>query len=424
MGYIYASSGYADDVQEAVDMAIVGDYVVLPEGIWVWNGELVTIPDGGVNLIGASLAGCMGHEDGWAHYTPTTILRNNVQAQMINCGRETHGNGQLNPVRISGIQLEGFPPANVAEEQSGVNALYLRQIPNFRIDYCTFVNWGSAPVHITCNDGVYGANVSSYGVIDHNVITNPYKLTPPPDGNWYWGYGIGMSGTARLSDPDIMDEWDEQAQNWFGYYGFKKGGIVVYIEDNHINLPRHHISSLDFAFYTARYNLLDEPACGYQAAAIDVHGPAYPSGRGCVAYNNKIVGAVNNQKPWGGTYYSAAVGLRGGSSLIYNNEFICNLYNQYNYFLLLSKGDYVEGLEYQQIDQTYVWNNSYTGCTHITKPPEIIQDVHYFLRAPNQAQDGFTYTPYPYPHPLTVEGIHSLSVHSNPSNIPFTIRRI
>jgi hypothetical protein len=33
------------------------------------------------------------------------------------------------------------------------------------------------------------------------------------------------------------------------------------------------------------------------------------------------------------------------------------------------------------------------------------ENVNYFLRAPNQQQDGFTYAPYPYPHPLTLEGI-------------------
>jgi hypothetical protein len=404
---VTAASGSAADIQAAVNQvdAAGGGTVYIPAGTFYWNGETVNIPNGGVNLIGASMAGCSGHESNWDSYQPTTILHNIQSGPMINVGSQTHGQKILKSMRISGIQFEAIPPATVAQEDAGgATALYLRQIPNFRIDHNTFINWASSAISITANDGYGDVNVSSYGVIDHNVITNPYKLSAAPDGQWAWAYGIIMTGSYRPNDQNLLQNWDQSAQDWFGYYGPKPESSVVYVEDNHMSLCRHDLSSNGGAFYTSRFNLIDQPACRYTAGAIDVHGAAFPSGRGMVTYNNTIYGASNNQVPWPAPdrrYYSAAVDLRGGSSLVYNNTFLLDTDSPYNYFLLLSDGDYVSTLPFMNISQTYVWGNTYVNSVFSSVPSSIILNRDYFTREPTQAQDGFTYTPYPYPHPRT-----------------------
>ena len=53
----------------------------------------------------------------------------------------------------------------------------------------------------------------------------------------------------------------------------------------------------------------------------------------------------------------------------------------------------------------YIWDNIIPeGTTFVAEydPTNIIdEDVNWFRRAPTIEDDGFTYTPYPYPHPLT-----------------------
>jgi hypothetical protein len=414
---VWADSGLPDDIQLAItQISATGGTVYIPssitqpDGKWYWHGETVTIPSGGVNLIGASMAGCSGHESNWASYTATTILHNIhiPNKPMFIVGHDTHGQTTNEASRFSGIQFESDGPVDRADEDTGGNTcVVMHQIPNFRIDHCTFVNFTSTAIALSDNCGWGHVNVSCYGVVDHNVITNPYKLTPPPDAvaRWYWAYGIIVGGGMRADSEGILTEWDENVSDWFGYYGHKSSSTIAYIEDNHISLCRHPVASNAGAFYTARYNLIDKPACGYTAASMDVHGAAYPAGRGMIAYGNTIVGAPENVQPWNpaNPYYSVAVGLRGGSSLVYDNTFICDN-NPNNKFLLLSTGDNKVGLEYMAVSKTYIWGNTVTGAAFSGVDTGITLNVDYFTREPTQAQDGFTYTPYSYPHPLTLEG--------------------
>ena len=74
---VYADSGSANDIQAAVNILnSSGGIVYVPAGTYNWSGETVNIPTG-VNVIGASFAGCQGHEDNWTSYSATTILHNN-----------------------------------------------------------------------------------------------------------------------------------------------------------------------------------------------------------------------------------------------------------------------------------------------------------------------------------------------------------
>jgi hypothetical protein len=59
-----------------------------------------------------------------------------------------------------------------------------------------------------------------------------------------------------------------------------------------------------------------------------------------------------------------------------------------------------------RLHDLWVWNNT---CVNVATPFStspgsfsITEGVDYWIRAPTQALDGFSYASYPYPHPLTI----------------------
>lgn len=393
---IFARSGSAGDIQAAVDAvaAAGGGTVFVPAGTFYWTGQTVTMPNGGVNIIGASPAGCKGHEDNWEHYTATTILHNTQQSGfMFAFGKDyTHGEYMLDPIRVSGIQFEADAPTNpTAEDTNGGGAISLKQIPDFRVDHCTFINFPNIAVAANAADGFSNVDVSCYGVIDHCVVDNQYKLTPD---NWTWGYGIYSIGNGH-------DPWISDITLFRGQYGHVKGATIVYIEDNHLSRCRHSFDAMANGYYVARFNLIDNPSCIYPAGMINDHGAAFPGARGYEAYSNTLVG-LPAEITWQDNNNLAIV-VRGGSAIITDNTYTDDINNPYSYFVQLSTGDNVVGKEEQSVSDAYIWGNSYEKCSFLQAFSGINENEHYFLRAPNQQQDGFTYTPYPYPHPLTLE---------------------
>lgn len=96
----------------------------------------------------------------------------------------------------------------------------------------------------------------------------------------------------------------------------------------------------------------------------------------------------------------------GGGGVVYNNTFGPNLGT------CISMGcpetDDPTLVERCKINDFYIWDNTFTesgtsisvqSCTR----EQPVENEHYFLRPPNLAEDGLEYTPYPYPHPLTIE---------------------
>jgi hypothetical protein len=391
---VTAKSGSPEDIQVAVNAvaAAGGGTVFVPAGTFYWTGQTVIIPNGGVNIIGASPAGCKGHGDNWEPYTVTTILHTTrFDDSMFAVGQQTHGNFVNKPSRISGIQFEADAPANADVENSiTVIAIEMGQIPDFRVDHCTFVNFNVA-VRASANDGLAETDVSCYGVVDHCVFDIPYKLTPD---DWVWGYGVYTIGNGH-------DAWKPNIANYRGKYGHVAGSAITYIEDCHFSRYRHATDANAYGYYVARFNLIDNPSCRYTAGMINDHGAAYPSARGFEAYSNTLVG-LPKEITWQ-TKHNNAFTVRGGSAIITNNSYTDDEHNPYSYFLLLSTGDDVEGKEEQSVSNTYVWGNSYEKCSFSSISEDLMENVDYFLRAPTIEDEGFVYTPYPYPHPLTLE---------------------
>jgi len=393
---VNAASGSARDIQAAIDLIVahggIGN-VYIPAGTFDWNGETVNIPTG-VSVYGASLAGCDGHESNWTSYTATTILRN-----AVNSGSMFHVDGTGRTVkscRISGIQFEVVSAPEGSTQARGISVY--RGI-DVRIDHCTFINFQSSAVMVSNSDD----NLDRV-LIDHCVVDNPYKDTY----GGIWGYGFYVGGAVQPRDSGFQpytDAYWGDAQDIYGRWDTAPSKFaMMYVEDCHLSRCRHDFDAIQGGFFTARYNLIDKPyPTNY--GMIDIHGtesavggtqPSYIGGRGFEAYNNVIVSAS-------GGIRTAGVWCRGGSALVYNNVLTCDTYDSYNTLTEILNDDGANLYPKTQVTQTYIWNNEVTGGTLFRNSGGYVENVDYFLRAPNQQQDGFTYTPYPYPHPLTLK---------------------
>jgi len=397
---VNAASGSAADIQAAVNQAAANGKgtVQVPAGTAIWHGETVNIPTG-VNVIGASLAGCQGHEANWTRYTATTILHNDAVSTMF----FVTGKGQTNKAsRISGIQFE-FDAATQSPGGNGEGGagIILDRAVDSRVDHCTFINCGQVAVFLDNTD--LDQTIKGRAVIDHCIADYPYKST----GNYIWGYGFYVRGsiTATSWDTWTAAKWAD-ARSIFGKYDTGPPQIpIMYVEDCHTIQARHAVDCIQGGFYCARYNLFEKPI-PKNYGIIDIHGtesetgmtlPSYIGGRGCEAYGNTVVGQLGN-------YNNVGMMSRGGSSLVFNNKFINDFNSQYNVFDAISNDDGANLFPGTHVNQTYLWGNTITGGVLYGSSGGYTENVDFFLRAPTQAQDGFTYTSYPYPHPLVGAG--------------------
>ncbi|MCW4048002.1 MAG: hypothetical protein NWE99_10680 [Candidatus Bathyarchaeota archaeon] len=383
---VYAASGYPNDIQAAVNsISLSGGTVHIPAGTFNWNHQSVNIP-GGVNIMGASPAGCNGHEANWTSYTATTILHNSAPPfyEMFNIDGS---NGK--PVRISGIQFECDPLTGGDDGVNGV-AILVEACINYRIDHCTFINFPQMAVYVGSSN-----SVTSRGVIDHCVVDNPYKLS---GSGWLWGYGFYAG-----NDFFKIEDWDSDITHFAGRYdNMPYGTTVMVVEDCHFSRCRHATDGITGAWGIIRFNLVDNSIPPY--GDIDSHGSAsWVSARGFEVYNNTMIQTPADDDSYGNG--DIAVRLRDGSGLIYNNTFIVSPSNTGRaYFIYLDDDDdYYGNYPITKVSQTYIWSNTYTGSSFLNNRGGYTQNVDYFLRAPTQAQDGFTYAPYTYPHPLTLQ---------------------
>lgn len=340
--YIVARSGSPEDIQAAVDTvaAAGGGTVYVPSGTFNWYGNVTVYIPAGVNVIGAG--------------ANITILQQ-VNAPPFDTMFIITGNGNPNkPVRISGITFKG--KVTVDDEVTG-RAIDLENVINYRIDHCDFIDFPNYAIWV-------GGNSGCRGVIDHCNIKCLYKDTI----GGAWGYGIIVSSDNYWS-------WDNDITHFLGKYeDIPTLFPVAYIEDCYFYKTRHAIASNQLGWYVFRYNYV------YQTwnSGVDVHGssPTAAGGRGGEVYGNYIISPIG-------------IGFRGGSGTIFNNTGGSPIWVMKD----------TDGTPLRPMNNLWIWGNNgqftnYDGY--------YVENVNYFLRAPNLAQDGFTYTPYPYPHPLTL----------------------
>lgn len=378
---VIAKSGSAEDIQEAVDYVASrgGGTVYIPAGDFAFrinpnkqasNGipSGVIIP-GGVNVIGAGMN--------------RTILRVVERPPDSNLMFSIEGNNKS--VRISGISFIGYKFSR--EGDPWTDGICIMGAKDFRIDHCYFEDFSGSAIECA-NHWIRGAN---RGVIDHCIFDNPYTTNSSVQGEKVWPYGVLVGGTGR------EDCWHDITY-YLGQYDGKEN--IVYIEDCVFRRCRHATvgSTVGGGFYVIRHCNITYPA--YQGM-IDVHesyaSSPYVGGRGLEAYDNILIWNASND--WGAAY---AFLIRGGGGVIYNNTIQYITYQNSYAIYAAKRGSnplcYVKNL--------YIWGNTLIGTSNLLKIVNegyglLQENVDYFLRSPNQQQDGFVYAPYPYPHPLT-----------------------
>jgi hypothetical protein len=224
---------------------------------------------------------------------------------------------------------------------------------------------------------------------------------------------------------------------------FGSANYNIFFEDNIIGGAHHPVSLFERAKVVFRYNTVTIPASSYGPAAgyqgnLDSHSPGFGScdgdgipddqsyqhgGQAYEIYNNRFL--RTDVSPPNSEGYG--VRLRSGAAIVANNTFenvaypvalvlennniggnctAANGYPQDHQFgpgkAACTAGDGC----CDKIQHIYVWGNTSTNFLKQIQIEDespgggLVQNKDYFLREPTSAQDGFSWLPYRYPHPL------------------------
>lgn len=366
-------------VQAAINDAATGDTVVIPFGQCTWNTGLIIPDDKKITLKG------QGYNN--------TIITHNVKAIMMNkSGSRITGIGFVMPTGIATIEVRGI---------------------NWRIDHCQFTNpTSSKSVGINAN----GTNVtiSPVGLVDHCIFNNCKVL---------------ING---------MGNFNTQNSQWASNLGLGTSD-AIYIEDCTFNYDGRGncVDTNRAGKYVFRYNtVIDSEVMTHSLQAANERGT-----RKWEIYNNNFIGTG---KIW------APFFVRGGTGVIFNNT-VSGQWTQKNIILdnvrscsfsadenialsgrcdgnhaadgnAAGKSGYwcrdqigrstdewlwtsEKPYPPQALEPAYFWNNKYSdgsdigvllhGCAE--SQAHIQQNRDWYLNTPKPG-----YTPYTYPHPLTM----------------------
>jgi len=353
-----AVTGSASDIQDAVDDvgSQGGGNVYIPEGIFDWYNDQVSFSYDNITIIGAGI-----------DITYINQTKSNPFTQMFyiqNCENVT----------ITGFTLKGLVVGSDSDHTAS-SGIYLRNVIDFRVHHVKTLDFPDVGIYVRSSNVAYPCR----GVIDHCTIDNPYKDTE----GGAWAYGVSVK-----SDSYQPENWDSEITHFLGKYETANDTHpILYVENSFFNRCRHAIVGHQLGWYVFRYNTVEQGCNGN--SMIDIHGGDgdVPSvgGRGCEVYGNTLDHL--NTSGYG-------VYLRGGAGVIYNNT-IKN--TDGGVYLSLDDAN-----DPRPLCDTWIWNNTFlnVGTNFWANPSYFTEDVDYFLREPTMEQDGFTYTPYTYPHPL------------------------
>ncbi|MBN1181537.1 MAG: T9SS type A sorting domain-containing protein [Bacteroidales bacterium] len=342
----------SDKIQTGVDFLVPsgGGSIYLPEGTYLLENTVNLSSN--IRLIGAGM--------------------NKTIINMAETASFSAVNGGDSLIRIAHATYRGY------------GIISFRSVVDFRIDHCHFIASRNSAYMVGINNR--GNYPSTRGVIDHcRFSDDEYTST----------YGIHCG-------PKVWPAY-ERSINLLGIQE------AVFIEDCFMDeISNHPVSAFNGANYVLRYSY------STRSGSIDGHGPVFETivgdgtdqqrGTRCYEiYNNTFVEPpeAGYDERW------SALGLRGGGGVVYNNEFINFRYAVR--FTMETGSVQPAGGIYPGIDQIHdmwVWNNQ------LTETPELIllnannadmliqEDRDYYLRQPSYDEDGFTYHPYIYPHPL------------------------
>jgi hypothetical protein len=382
---VYANSGSAEDIQNAIDEAVSTgkDTVIIPEGTFLYPPEVFSkntpyglnkcavIVPGGIKVFGAGM--------------DKTILKMTEQLDKVCFFLLDGSNGKR--IRVSGIKFKGL----VSTENLSFVDILVYAATDFRVDHCLFEDFTDAAVAVLN----FWDFPNVRGVVDHCKFDEPYK--DQMAGGGLWGYGVMSVGAwnAYIDDVTLLLGKYENIPN--------PAIPVVYVEDCEANKVRYLVSGNQGGWYVVRHCTIKNPRGHLPPAGIDVH-EGYPDygmqgGLGCECYDNYIVQDVPHPEGWS----IAGVQLRAGGGVIYNNTIkgLSPASPALALVNLIIMSDACKTSEKYHVHDTYIWNNTLIDTNSLvmkTYDSFYQENVHYFLYEK-------PYTPYPYPHPLTLEEV-------------------
>lgn len=272
------------------------------------------------------------------------------------------------PIDISGIWWKGFQ--NQSNDDLDASGLWMQTSKNFRIHHCKFTDFASSAITV----GQPYTYPQARGVIDHNLIDDPYKLTY----GGVWGYGIIMYGPIGIDIPWTSDV--DNIDNFLGKYETIPDSIpVAYVEDNTFRRLRHNPDASQGGWFVSRHNWYDGGSYVY---AVCCHAGS----RGMEVYDN-VIDATN----YGPAWEKRAIAFRGGGGVAFNNTII----NADSGVRFVWEGTSNPQKEPHNI---WLWNNTLQNTPqYIENLAGLVENVDYFL----YQKQG--YVSYQYPHWLVTD---------------------
>jgi hypothetical protein len=282
--------------------------------------------------------------------------------------------------RFSDIKLVGYRYFDNSATHIYVG-VRIQNILDFRVDHCCFQDVCGQGVTAS-GSSVPGQPMIHYyirGVVDHCIFNNTVGVVAPYETRTL-GYGVYATRGSGYQ----YEDWETNATKILGQYT----NYTVYIEDCYFSKWRHCVVSASGAHVVVRNCAVEHD---YAYGSLDIHG--VPCGRAIEIYNCTVTDAVS-----GGQIY--ATFIRGGCGVAFNNTVGGGTYQ---HFIYLSNED--QNNKEHWINDWYIWSNTMlSGCQEIVEYDsynQITEGINYFRYSPSW------YEPYPYPHPLTREGIRA-----------------
>jgi Concanavalin A-like lectin/glucanases superfamily/Right handed beta helix region len=362
---ITATSGSKADIQAAVDMAQLGDTVIIPTGNWNFSGT-VTLKER-INVKG------MGRDN-------TVLLKSDQNnAPMFELTASSGTAFKISDITLNGIGYQLFK-TNPNSTILDTGLIIYGKATDFVIQNCRFTGFTNSGVKFEASPAALQGHPS--GVISNNQFTDIYYHTP----TFSLGYGVNVAGD---------EGWPTELQ--------LGSSNKVFIEDNYFEHNRHCIAANYGGRYVFRNNTVIDNY--YPFAAIDAHGKYVGTHgtRSYEIYDNIISGGIEwNDTPHG----TWGIGLRGGNGVVFNNTFTGMwraIYITIEYFYSLSSPTYPVD---DQITDLWLWNNIHNGnimtSLSLGWNDQMAIDLGPFLQEDRDYHFAVKpgYVAYTYPHPL------------------------
>lgn len=348
---VYAKDGTRASVQAAVDSLAGPGVVVLPVGQFELVGSVLVSTDD-VTIIGAGAGKTVLFRN-----APPSGADAATFAQYTAPFLQAKGAGRP---RFSSLGIRSWKAVTGLDDRD--LGIAISACPDFRVDHCSF--------RFTGNSGVTTSGETT-GVVDHCEFSAIYE---DPIGNF--GYGVSVYGTKVLTGEP---------------FGTSR---ATFIEDSSFDGCRHAVASNGGARYVFRHNHVTGNVVSH---AVDAHGAEYPPSpkpdcspcytpapdnpgtEWAEVYGNRL------EKP---TYVTAAVRLRGGKGLIFDNTI-----RDYELAVSLTK------TTPEHTGPVHIWDNALQAGTTLVQGSGTCcgESASWKL----SALAG--YKPHAYPHPLVTD---------------------